>query len=310
MDLSIIVPVYNEEEGIPALYARLKETLDGSPYEWEVIFVDDGSRDQSLRVLTEIKKGSADNPPVRIVQLTRNFGQHPALIAGFSVARGKTLVTIDADLQIDPEYIIPILDEIDRGADLVSGIRRGRGDSFLFRRAPSRILNTLIGAVTGKRLRDYGCPLNAMNAEIARAMGEYGGMQRFLKPLAVRLARRIAEVEVAHRPRVAGRSRYGLLSLVDLFFDFITNFSRQLFQRVAMAGCLLSGLSFSAGLLYLILRFPLGLLTEPYGRLQVVLLIGLLAGIQLLVLGVLGDFVIRIYRKLDPKPIYTIKKVW
>jgi len=310
MDLSVIIPVYNEEESIPPLYRKLKETLSKSAYAYEVIFVDDGSRDQTLSVLKKLREGSANNPPLRIVQLSRNFGQHPALIAGFSVARGRTLVTIDADLQIDPEHIVPMMDKIAQGFDFVSGIRRGKGDSFWLRRVPSRVLNTLIGAVTGKRLHDYGCPLNAMRAEIAEAMPAYGEMQRFLKPLAIRLATKIAEVEVVHSRRTVGRSRYGLLSLVDLFFDFITNFSKQLFQRVAMAGCVISGLSFSGGIIYLILRFPLGLIAEPYDRLQAVLLIGLLSGIQLLVLGILGDFIIRIYRQLDSKPIYTIKRIW
>ena len=310
MDLSVIIPVYNEEESIPSLYRKLKEALGKSAYAYEVIFVDDGSRDQTLSVLKKIRKESANNPPLRIVQLTRNFGQHPALVAGFSVAKGRTLVTIDADLQIDPEHIIPMMDKIAQGFDFVSGIRRGKGDSFWLRRVPSRVLNALIGTVIGKRLLDYGCPLNAMKAEIAEAMRGYGEMQRFLKPLAIRLATRVAEVEVVHSRRTAGRSRYGLLSLVDLFFDFITNFSKQLFQRVAVAGCAVSVLSFLGGIIYLILRFPLGLIQEPYDRLQAIVLIGFLSGIQLLVLGVLGDFVIRIYRQLDFKPIYTIKKIW
>lgn len=310
MDLSVIIPVYNEEESIPPLYRKLKEALGKSAYAYEVIFVDDGSRDQTLRVLKKIREGSANNPPLRIVQLSRNFGQHPALIAGFSVAKGRTLVTIDADLQIDPEHIVPMMDKIAQGFDFVSGIRRGKGDSFWLRRFPSRVLNALIGTVTGKRLLDYGCPLNAMKAEIAEAMRGYGEMQRFLKPLAIRLATRVAEVEVVHSRRTAGRSRYGLLNLVDLFFDFVTNFSRHLFQRVAIAGFVTSGLSFLGGMIYLVLRFPLGLLHAPYDRLQVIILIGLLSGIQILVLGVLGDFVMRIYGQLDAKPLYTIKRIW
>ncbi len=310
MDLSVIIPVYNEEENIPLLYRRLKKVLSGAAYSWELIFVDDGSLDGSLRVLREIKNGS-DNPlQLRVVQLSRNFGQHPALVAGFSVARGKVLVTIDADLQIDPKYIVEMMGKMASGFDFVSGVRLKREDSFLLRRFPSRVLNLLIGFITGKKLRDYNCPLNAMRADIALAMQDYGEMQRFYKVLAVRLAARIAEVEVLHDVRRKGQSKYGILDLIDLFFDFVTNFSKQLFQRVALAGFGLCGISVLGGLIYLVLRFFLGLTPETLIRLQALVLMGFTFGMQLLVLGVLGDFVIRIYAKIEPKPIYHIKKIW
>lgn len=310
MDISVIIPVYNEEESIPALYRRLKDVLAQSGYSYELIFVDDGSRDNSLQRLKEIRQTSANNPPLRIVQLSRNFGQHPALIAGFSVARAGVLVTMDADLQIDPRHIIEMMSKLAEGYDFVSGIRRGKGDSLLWRRFPSRVLGLIIGAVVGKRLRDYGCPLNAMRQEIAKRMQGYGDMQRFFKPLAVTLAGRIAEVEVIHSRRVAGRSKYRPLDLVDLLFDFITNFSKRIFQRVALVGLGLVGISFLVGIIYLLLRWPLGLIQEPFDRLQAIALLGFFFGIHLLVLGVLGDFVIRINRKISPKSIYTIKRIW
>lgn len=309
MDLSIIIPVFNEEESIPNLYRRLKQVLTETGYAFELIFVDDGSEDKTLEVLKRIKEETG-YPAIRIVQLTRNFGQHPALAAGFSVAGGNILATIDADLQIDPVHIPAMLDKIAQGYDFVSGIRRGRGDSFFLRRLPSRLLNSLISAVTGKKLKDYGCPLNAMKAEIAESMREYGEMQRFFKPLAVKLAAGTAEVEVTHSRRTAGHSKYGLLDLVDLFFDFVSNFSRQFFQRVAIAGLGLSGLSSLFGIAYLLLRFCLGVILEPMDRLLAAALIGFIFGMQLLVLGVLGDFVIRIYRKLAPESIYNIKRIW
>ena len=310
MDLSVIIPVYNEEENIPLLYGRLKEVLSGAAYSWELIFVDDGSLDGSLRVLREIKIGSDNPSQLRMVQLSRNFGQHPALVAGFSVAKGKVLVTIDADLQIDPKYIVEMMGKMASGFDFVSGVRLQREDSFLLRKFPSRVLNLLFGSVTGKKLRDYNCPLNAMRADIALAMQDYGEMQRFYKVLAIRLAARIAEVEVVHDVRRKGRSKYGIFDLVDLFFDFVTNFSKQLFQRLAMVGFGLCGISVLGGLIYLALRFFLGLTPETLLRLQALALIGFTFGMQLLVLGVLGDFVIRIYAKMEPKPIYHIKKIW
>ncbi len=309
IDVSVVIPVYNEEDNLPALHRHLKEVLAETDYCCELIFVDDGSQDRSLQVLRDIREVSSAID-IRIVQLSRNFGQHPALNAGFSTARGSVIATIDADLQIDPGHIPAMVDKIHSGYDFVSGIRRGRGDSFLFRRLPSRALNLLIGAVIGKKLRDYNCPLNVMRAEIVQAMREYGEMQRFFKPLAVRLARRIAEVEVRHDRRMAGVSKYSFLNLVDLFFDFVTNFSKQFFQKVAIAGFGLFGINFLIETLYLILRFPLSIIPEPLDRLQATALIGFIFGVQLLIVGVLGDFVIRIYRKIDSKPLYIIKKVW
>jgi len=310
MDLSVIIPVYNEEANVPFLYRRLKEVLSGTAYSWELIFVDDGSTDGSLRVLREIKEES-DNPlRLRIVQLSRNFGQHPALIAGFSAARGKVLITIDADLQIDPEYIVEIMHKMTSGFDFVSGVRLRREGSLLLRRFPSRILNLLLRSVTGKKLRDYNCPFNAMGSHIALAMREYGEMQRFYKVLAVRLATRIGEVEVLHGERRRGRSKYGILNLVDLFFDFVTNFSKQLFQRLAIVACGLCGISVLGGMVFLALRVLLGFTPDALIRMQALLLIGFTFGMQLLVLGVLGDFIIRIYSKIEPGPLYRIKKIW
>jgi glycosyltransferase involved in cell wall biosynthesis len=308
--LSVIIPLYNEQENIPGLYDRLRSVLDSAGVSYELVLVDDGSRDNSLRLLRDIKQADGEGPPLQIVQLSRNFGQHPALAAGFSVARGRILGTLDADLQIDPVYLLTMMDKMAEGYDFVSGIRQGRGDSWLFRRLPSRILGRVIGAVAGKKLSDYGCPLNVMRREIAQKMQEYGDMQRFFKPLAVRLADRVAEVPVTHTRRRAGRSKYRPLDLVDLLFDFITNFSKQIFQRVALLGLGLSGISFMTGLVYLLLRLLPGLLQEPMERLLAMALIGFFFGVQLLVLGVLGDFVIRINRKLEPKPVYRIKRIW
>lgn len=306
MDISVIVPVYNEEQNLPLLYEALSALFQGAPYSYEVIAVDDGSRDGSLSLLVDLARRDEH---WRIVQLTRNFGQHPALAAGFAASQGDILVTMDADLQIDPSYLPRLIEKIRDGHDFVSGVRKGTGDSYLLRRLPSALVNLLIGRVAGKPLRDFGCPMNAMRRRIAEQLPEYGDMQRFFKPLAVRLADSVAEVEVQHRPRQAGTSKYDFLSLVDLFFDFVTNFSKRLFQRVAIAGLLLFGCATLGGLIYLLLRFGLGLLPTPWNRLQAVLLLALLFGLNLGVLGILGDFVIRTYRKIESKPIYEIKKI-
>ena len=304
LDISVIIPIYNEEQTIPFLLQKLKDVLDKSGFIYELIAVDDGSLDHSLELLKAFQQ---NDPSLRIVELSRNFGQHPALAAGFSVAMGKVLVTIDADLQIDPLHIPALVHKVRDGYDFVSGIRKGRNGSLLKRRIPSYIVNRLVGKVAGKRLRDFGCPLNAFTIEIARLLPEYGEMQRFFKPLAVRLAQNVAEIEVVHNERMAGNSKYNMLNLVDLFFDFITNFSKQLFQRVALLGLALSAASSAAGMGYLAARFILQLVQNPMERLQAIILFCLLFGLQLVVLGILGDFVIRTYRKVEGSPIYIIK---
>ena len=309
MDLSIIIPVFNEKENIADTHSRLTQVLSRADCSYELIFVDDGSQDGSLEELKSIRSG---DDCCRIVQLSRNFGQHPALAAGFSAACGKILVTIDADLQIDPEHIIPLTQMIAQGYDFVGGIRVGNGDSFFKRRLPSRITNAIIGRAVGRRMKDYGCPLNAMTAQVAKKMHDYGDMQRFFKPLAVTLceSERVGEIEVAYQHRNGGSSKYNFLRLVDLFFDFVTNFSKQIFQKVALAGLGLAGISFFSGTLYLLMRFVVGWLHEPYDRLLVLILLGLIFGMNLLVLGILGDFIIRIFKKIDQAPLYKIEKIW
>lgn len=311
MDLSIIIPIFNEEENIVNLHRKIKKTLTKISLKIEVIFIDDGSIDNGLKILKEIKDASENNQiSIRIVQLSRNFGQHPAIIAGFSVASGDTIITMDADLQIDPVNIIEFLKKIEKGYDFVGGIRRGEGNSFFIRRILSRMINLMIIAATGKKMRDYGCPFNAIKKPVIEKMQEYGEMQRFYKPLAVKLSENVTEIDVTYSKRVAGNSKYGFLDLVDFTFDFITNFSKKLFQRVVISGLALSAISLVFGLIYLTLRFPLGVLEESMNRLLAVLLIGFMFGVQLFVMGVLGDFIIRIYRRLDSKPIFDIKKIW
>ncbi len=303
--LSIVIPVFNEQESLPRLYARLRELNLRWHYSWELLFVDDGSGDDSLRILKELKERDEH---IKIVELDRNYGQHAALAAGFAAASGEIIITLDADLQTDPLAIPEFIRLIESGHDFVSGIRRGSADSWIKRRLPSKLLNYLIGKVTGKPLADYGCPMNAMRSEIARALPRYGYMQRFFKPLAVRLAQNIGETEVAHQPRVAGESKYDFMALVDLFFDFVTNFSKQLFQRLALLGFFFTGVSSVAAAAYLSLRI-LGLI-QAMERLIWAVFLSFTFGFNLIILGVLGDFVIRTYRKLEGKPLYEIRNIW
>ncbi len=306
MDLSIVIPIYNEEANIPRLYARVKEVMAAHGYHYELIFVDDGSQDHSLELLQELLQ----EPGVRIVQLTRNFGQHPALAAGLSVAQGKYLITMDADLQIDPGYIPALVDKLKTGADFVSGIRKGRQDNFFLRRLPSRLMNFILGLVLGRQVQDFGCPLNGLRQELAGQFSEYAEMQRFLKPLALRLAQDIQEVEVGHEPRKHGASKYRFINLVDLFFDFVTNFSRHIFQWLMVLGLFMVILSVLVGIGYIGLRFVFPILDYPMERLLGLLFLGMVLGMQCVLLGILGEFVIRIYRRITPRQLYQIKKVW
>ncbi|PIP47104.1 MAG: hypothetical protein COZ70_11025 [Deltaproteobacteria bacterium CG_4_8_14_3_um_filter_51_11] len=310
MDISIVIPVFNEENNLERVYERLLQVFSESPLHCELVFVDDGSTDGSLGVLKRIKETCGDAFQIKVVELSRNFGQHPAIIAGFSEAEGRLIATMDADLQIDPTYLLPMIEKIGEQHDMVSGIRIGRSDSFLLRRLPSRVLNLLIGRTVSKRLKDFGCPLNVFKKEIVQSMADYGEMRRFYKALAAMLARSVAEVEVRCEPRQNGRSKYNLISLIDLFFEFVTNFSRHLFQRVVLVGLILGSVSFLVGVLYMALRFPFKIIPEPMDRLQAVIAVGFTFGMELLILGVLGDFVVKIYRKVDSRPLFTVKKVW
>lgn len=309
LDLSIVVPVYNEEENIPLLYKRIEEVFQKTSYRYELIFVDDGSKDQTLRILKEIKaQQKSAYSSIKIIQLARNFGQHAALAAGFDHAAGNIVVTLDADLQMDPGHILDLIAKLKEGYDFVGGVRRHRKDSFLTRRLPSHVMNLLIGMVVGKRLKDYGCPLNAMKLEIAKEMQQYGEMRKFFKPLAIKLAQGVAEVDIPHNPRLAGHSKYRFINLVDMLFDFIVNFSKQLFQRITIVGLVLVGLNTMVAGVYVGLRI-LDFI-QVMERLQWVVFVGSIFGVQLVVLGILGEFIVRMYRKIAKGPIYEIRHIW
>ena len=306
IQLSIIIPIHNEETIIPLLWDRLQAVLPRSFRSYEIIAVDDGSQDQSLTVLQNFLCSTSH---LKIVELDKNYGQHPALCAGFSVARGQYLVTMDADLQVDPEEIPRIVEPLRQGADFVSGIRQGIGDSVFKRRLPSKIVSRALQYITGKRLMDFGCPFNAFHKRVVDRFPEYGSMQRFLKPLAVRVAQHIAEVRVGFQPRVCGHSKYSLLSLVDLFFDFVTNFSKHLFQRLIIIGFVFFLSSMAITCAYLLCRFALCII-DPMPRLLAFCIILMIFSTQLSVLGILGEFVIRIYRNMQSRPLFTIRKIW
>ncbi|MDA8434169.1 MAG: glycosyltransferase family 2 protein, partial [Nitrospiraceae bacterium] len=218
MTISVVIPLYNEEENVAELHRRVKSAMDGTGKEYEVIFVDDGSTDRTLPLLQEIQ--SADRNAV-VLSLRRNFGQTAAFAAGFDYARGDVIVTLDGDLQNDPDDIPKLLELLPEN-DIVSGWRKKRKDPFLSRRLPSIMANWLISKVTGVTLHDYGCSLKAYRREVVKNLKLYGEMHRFIPAVANWYGVKIAEVETTHHPRLRGKSKYGISRTVRVVLDLIT----------------------------------------------------------------------------------------
>jgi glycosyltransferase involved in cell wall biosynthesis len=309
MTLSVIIPLYNEEENIPTLYEKLKESLDPLEKEYEVLFVDDGSTDRTLPILEEIQ---AKDNRIIVLSLRRNFGQTAAFAAGFDFARGDIVVTMDGDLQNDPADIPKFLDLI-KGHDLVSGWRKKREDPFFTRRLPSLLANWLISNVTGVKLHDYGCSLKAYRRDVIKNLKLYGEMHRFIPAVASWYGVRVAEIEVAHHPRLKGSSKYGISRTIKVVLDLITvkflqSFSTKPIQFFGPIGILSGFLGFLISLYLSIDKIISG---RNIGGRPLLLLGALLiiVGIQLIGMGLLGEMLVRVYHESQKKPTYVIKKI-
>jgi glycosyltransferase involved in cell wall biosynthesis len=309
MTLSIVIPLYNEEENIQILYERLKKALDPLEKEYEILFVDDGSNDGTLPILEEIQ---AKDKGVVVLSLRRNFGQTAAFAAGFDFARGDVIVTMDGDLQNDPADI-PKLLELIKDNDLVSGWRKKRKDLFFRRRLPSMIANWLISNVTGVKLHDYGCSLKAYRRDVIKNLKLYGEMHRFIPAVASWYGVRVAEVEVVHHPRLRGSSKYGISRTIKVVLDLITvkflqSFSTKPIQFFGPVGIMSGFLGF---LISLYLSLDKILFGRDIGGRPLLLLGALLiiVGIQLIGMGLLGEMLVRVYHESQRKPIYVIKKI-
>jgi len=309
MTLSVVIPVYNEEENIRILHDRLRKSLDPLGQEYEILFIDDGSTDQTLALLEDIQ--SQDNR-VMVLSLRRNFGQTAAFAAGFDFARGDIVVTMDGDLQNDPSDI-PKLIEMMKQNDLVSGWRKHRKDPFFSRRLPSIIANWLISKVTGVKLHDYGCSLKAYRRDVIKNLKLYGEMHRFIPAVASWYGVRVAEVETVHHPRLHGKSKYGISRTMKVVLDLITvkflqSFSTKPIQFFGPVGM------FSGILGFLILAYlsvDKLFFGHPIGGRPMILLGALLiiVGIQLIGMGLLGEMLVRVYHESQRKPIYVMKKI-
>ena len=309
MDVSIVIPVYNEQENVQLLYDNLMGVLPGLGKTYEVIFVDDGSTDRTMEVLEKIAGADAT---VKVIELRRNFGQTAAFSAGFDYAKGDVIITMDGDNQNDPEDI-PLMLDVAKDHDLVSGWRKNRKDGFFLRRVPSRIANWLISSVTGVKLHDYGCSLKAYRKDVIRNLNLYGEMHRFIPAVASWYGISVTEVPVRHHPRTLGTSKYGISRTIRVVLDLITvkflqSFSTKPIQFFGPAG-LLSGASGFFILLYLTaLKFITGASIggRPLLMLGVLLLI---VGVQVIGMGLIAEMLVRVYHEGQKKPIYYVKKV-
>ncbi|MEW6115909.1 MAG: glycosyltransferase family 2 protein [Nitrospirota bacterium] len=310
MDVSIVIPLYNEEDNVEVLHERLKDVLLKHSIDYEIIYVDDGSNDKTLPLLEEIQKKDKN---ILILSLRRNFGQTAAFAAGFDFARGDIVVTMDGDLQNDPQDIPRLLEEI-KEYDLVSGWRKKRKDPFISRRLPSMIANWLISRVTGVRLHDYGCSLKAYRRDVVKNLRLYGEMHRFIPAVASWYGVRISEIETTHHPRLRGKSKYGISRTIKVLLDLITvkflqSFSTKPMQFFGPMGVLfgLSGVAISLYLSLDKLFRGVNIGGRPLLLLGVLLII---VGVQFVGMGLLGEMLVRVYHESQKKPIYAIKKIF
>ncbi|MBM4143156.1 MAG: glycosyltransferase family 2 protein [Lentisphaerae bacterium] len=317
MDVSVVIPVFNEAESIPRLAEALHGVLSGLGRSYEVLIIDDGSTDESWPRLMEAARRY---PGFRIIRLRRNFGQTAALSAGFHASRGAAVVTLDADLQNDPADIPSLLKRMDEGFDVVSGWRRSRRDPFISRRLPSMLANALISKVTGVPLHDYGCTLKVYRREVIENLRLYGEMHRFMPALASWVGGTIAEEPVNHHPRRFGRSKYGISRTLRVILDLITvkfllRYSTHPIQIFGKIGMLFGvpGLGILAWLvfaqvLYMStgLDWGAGLIKRPFWVVTPFMLI--LFCMQFISMGLLAEVQIRTYHEAQSRPIYVIRE--
>jgi glycosyltransferase involved in cell wall biosynthesis len=309
---SVVVPFYNEQENIPPLYMKLTEVMDsiGEPY--ELVFVDDGSKDDTFKVLSEIYE---HDRRVNLVRLRRNFGQTAGLKAGFDYARGDVIISMDGDLQHDPDEIPRFLEKIEEGYDLVSGWRYPRHDHWLTRQIPSRAANWMMSKVSGIELHDFGTMFKAYRREIIQEIQLYGELHRFIPALASSTGARIAEVPIADVERKDGSSRYGIGRTIRVFLDliivkFLLDYSTRPLQFFGLLGVGSAGLGSLLACFLAYEKFYLhkAIMTE-HGPLLLLAVALIMSGAQFIAMGLLGEIIARTYYESQNKPIYALREV-
>ena len=305
VQVAVVIPVYNEEENLPALMQRLMPVMLGLGKSFEIIFIDDGSHDQSLQILKEFTK----NFQVRIVELTKNYGQHAAIMAGFSITRADIVITMDADLQNPPEEITNLVKVMEEGNyDVVGTIRKGRKDSF-FRILPSKIINMVARKITGVSMRDWGCMLRCYRLPVVQRMIQCHEHATFIPALATVFAKRVTEIEVAHEERHGGKSNYPLRKLINLQFDLVASFSDLPMKLIMYGGILMSLLGVCFGAFLAVARLVYGARWAAEGIFTLFAVLFVFVGMQFFALGVIGEYIGRIYREVRKRPEYVIEKI-
>ena len=309
MDLSVVIPVFEEELNIEPLHDEIRRVLEGLEKSSEIIFIDDGSRDNSFAILEDIQR---KNDGVRVIRFRRNFGQTAALAAGLQYAQGEVVVTMDGDRQNDPNDIPSLLARIDDGYDLVCGWRFDRKDKYWSRKFPSMLANKLISRTTEVELHDYGCTLKAMRREVAKNITLYGELHRFIPAVASQMGVSIAEIKVNHRPRTLGTTKYGISRTFRVLLDLITvkfllKYAGRPMHFFGLPGLISGAIGFLLALYTTFERLFLGV---PMGSRPLFLLaiLMILIGIQFIAIGLLGEMQIRTYYETQNKPIFIVKE--
>ncbi|HLV36095.1 MAG TPA: glycosyltransferase family 2 protein [Spirillospora sp.] len=309
VDISVVIPLYNEEESIEPLYEELSPVLDALDCAYEVVIVDDGSRDGSFE---RLKKIHARDPRWKVIRFRRNYGQTAALSAGFEAAAGDVVITLDADLQNDPRDIPKLLARLDEGYDIVSGWRKDRKEPFFSRRLPSMIANWLISRTTGVALHDYGCTLKAYRSVVVKNIHLYGELHRFIPAVASSIGVTVAEVPVNDRARRFGKSKYGIMRTFRVLLDLITvrfilSYSTRPLQIFGGVGLAMGALGLLIGLYLSYVKLVLG---ENIGDRPLLILAVLLIilAVQMISIGLVAEIVIRTYHEAQQKPIYMVRE--
>lgn len=301
--ISIVIPVYNEEENLDNLFDRLYPVMLGIGKPFEIIFTDDGSSDRSLELLKRLVKA---HPEVRVVEFNGNFGQHMAIMAAFEISRGEIVITLDADLQNPPEEIPKLIAAVEQGHDVVGSIRQHRQDSF-FRKTASHMVNVMTRKMTGMQMSDYGCMLRAYHRNVVDNINRCDESSTFIPALAQTFAANPGEVEVAHAERTEGESKYSLYKLIRLNFDLMTGFSVVPLQIFALMGILTSLFAVAFAVFLLVRRFIVG--AEVEGVFTLFAILFFFIGITIFGIGIVGEYVGRIYQEVRRRPRYVVRKV-
>jgi len=308
--ISVTVPVYNEEDNVVAGYNEIKEVLVSMGMRYEIIYVDDGSRDNTVARLEAL---AVQDPCLKIIQFRKNFGQTAAMAAGFDATQYDIVVALDGDLQNDPREIPQMVAKLREGYDMVAGWRKNRQDTFISRKLPSKIANWIIGRTTKVQLHDYGCTLKVMTGEVARGIKLYGEMHRFIPALAEEYGARITEVPVNHRARIHGTSKYGISRTIRVVLDLLTvkyllGYSKRPIHLFGTTGLLAGGLGFVT---LLWLTYQRLFMSVPMGNRPMMILgvLLMLVGLQFVVFGILAEVLARTYYESQNKKIYVIRRV-